>query len=700
MLRRRSNFIYGNFMTKQQAKNRIEKLKQEINHHRYLYHVLDKQEIFDAVLDSLKHELDVLEKEFPDLMTPDSPTQRVGGKALDKFKKVKHRNPMLSLNDVFSFEEVKGWEERIRKITPVFSEEIKKYGYFAELKIDGFAIELIYDNGFFKLGSTRGDGIVGEDVTQNLKTIEAIPLKLSARGGPSLGRKIPEQFIVRGEVFMTKKAFDKINNEQKNKNLPLYANPRNLAAGSIRQLDSKIAAARDLSFLAYGIATDLGNATHEEDHQFCRELGFKIDKYAKRCADLDDILRFWEYIKVIRGKLSYQIDGIVVGVNSNKLFSELGFVGKAPRGIVAFKFPAEQGTTIIKNIKIQVGRTGVLTPVAYLKPVNIGGTIVIHATLHNEDEIRKKDIRIGDTVIVQRAGDVIPEVVEVLKRLRLKGAKEFNMPRKCPVCGSDVVRKKGEAGHYCQNKKCFAVEREKIIHFVSKKAFNIDGLGEKIVGQLIDKGLISNAADIFKLTKGDLAPLERFAEKSISNLLEAINNSKIISLSKFLFSLGIRHVGEQTVYDIAQIFQKNNIIKKPDDLSVAADKMTIDDWLAIRDIGSVSAKSIMDWLADSHNRKFLNRLAESGIIIETPKTSVVKIKKLLGKTFVLTGELELFTRDEAKNLIRSLGGNVSESVSAKTDYVVAGENPGAKYEKAKKLGIKIIDDGEFRKLSN
>lgn len=686
-------------MTKQQAKNRIEKLKKEINHHRYLYHVLDKQEISDAAVDSLKHELDVLEKEFPDLMTPDSPTQRVGGKALDKFEKVKHRNPMLSLNDVFSFEEVKEWEERIRKITPVFSEEIKKYGYFAELKIDGFAIELIYDNGFFKLGSTRGDGIVGEDVTQNLKTIEAIPLKLSLDNKEFQVSSFKFQDItVRGEVFMTKKVFSKINNEQKNKNLPLYANPRNLAAGSIRQLDSKIAAARDLSFLAYDIVSDTGAKTHEEKHLELKNCGFKTDKYAKKCKNIEEILDFWSYVKKIRDNLSCQIDGIVVSVNSNNLFSRLGFIGKAPRGAIAFKFPAEQSASIIEDIKVQVGRTGVLTPVACINPVNIGGTIVTHATLHNEDEIRKKDTRIGDTVIVQRAGDVIPEVVEVLKRLRPKGAKEFNMPRKCPVCGSDVIRKKGEAGHYCQNKKCFAVEQEKIIHFVSKKAFNIDGLGEKIVGQLIDKGLISDAADIFKLTKDDLAPLERFAEKSISNLLEAINNSKIISLPKFLFSLGIRHVGEQTVYDIAQIFQKNNVMKKPDDLLEAADKMTIDNWFTIRDIGPVSAKSIIDWFADNHNRKLLNRLTESGIIIETVKTSAVKIKKLLGKTFVLTGELKSSTRDEAKNLIRSLGGNVSESISEKTDYVVAGENPGAKYEKAKKLGIRIVNEQEFKDL--
>mgnify|MGYP001586905630 FL=1 len=688
-------------MNKKKVKNRIDKLKKEINRHRYLYHILDKQEISDAALDSLKHELDILEKEFPDLITPDSPTQRVGGKALDKFEKVKHRIPMLSLNDVFSFEEIKEWEERIRKITPDFSKEIERYGYFAELKIDGFAIELIYDNGFFNLGSTRGDGIIGENVTQNLKTIEAIPLKLFAAERLQLAAprpRHPRQIAIRGEVFMAKKSFDKINEDQRKNKLPLYANPRNLAAGSIRQLNPKIAAARDLSFLAYDIVGDTDAKTHEEKHSELKNFGFKIDKYAKKCKSLEEIVEFWSYIKKIRDKLPCQIDGIVVSVNSNDLFSRLGFIGKAPRGAIAFKFPAEQSVSIVDDIIIQVGRTGVLTPVACIRPVNIGGTIVSRATLHNEDEIRKKNIRIGDTVIVQRAGDVIPEIVEILTRLRPKGAKEFNMPRKCPACGLDVIRKKGEAGHYCQNKKCFAVEKEKIIHFVSKKAFNIDGLGEKIVGQLIDKGLISDAADIFKLTKSDLAPMERFAEKSASNLLEAINKSKIIPLPKFLFSLGIHHIGEQTVYDIAQIFQKNNIIKNPGDLLKAADKMTIDGWLAIKDIGPISAKSIIDWFLDNHNRKSLNRLAESGIIIETLKLFAVKIKKLLGKTFILTGELSSFTREEAKNLIRSFGGNVSSFVSEKTDYVVAGENPGTKYEKAKELGVKIINEQEFKKI--
>ena len=690
-------------MNKKQAKNRIDKLKKEINRHRYLYHTLDKQEISDAVLDSLKHELDILEKEFPDLITPDSPTQRVGGKALDKFEKVKHRTPMLSLNDVFLFEEIKEWEERIRKITPIFDKEIEKYGYFAELKIDGFAIELIYDNGFFKIGSTRGDGMIGENVTQNLKTIEAIPLHLnfmSADGERPLAAPRPRtsRVEVRGEVFMAKKTFSKVNEDQRKNNLSLYANPRNLAAGSIRQLDPKIAAARDLNFLAYDIVGDTSAKIHEEKHSILKDFGFKIDEYAKRCKNLEEIFDFWSHIKKIREKLPCQIDGIVVSVNSNDLFVRLGFVGKAPRGAIAFKFPAEQATSMVEGIKVQVGRTGVLTPVANIRPVNIGGTIVSHATLHNEDEIRKKDIRIGDTVIVQRAGDVIPEVVEVLKRLRPKKIKEFNMPRKCPVCESDVVREKGEVGHYCQNKKCFAVEKEKIIHFVSKKAFNVDGLGEKIVGQLIDGGLISGAVDIFLLTKDDLEPLERFAEKSASNLIEAVNNSKIISLPRFLFSLGIRHIGEQTVYDIAQIFQKNNVIKKPSDLLKAADGMAIDDWLFIRDIGPISAKSIASWFADENNRNFLNRLTESGIIIESPKASAVKIKKLLGKTFVLTGELSSFTREEVQDFIRSLGGNVSSSVSEKTDYVVTGENPGIKYEKARKIGVKIIDEKEFRKL--
>lgn len=714
-------------MDKQEVKKRVEKLKKEINYYRYLYHALDKQDISDAVLDSLKNELARLEREFPEFITADSPTQRVGGKPLDKFHKVKHRTPMLSLNDAFSQEETREWEERISKITKYFGGEIKKYGYFAELKIDGFAIELVYDNGVLKSGSTRGDGLVGEDVTQNIKTIEAIPLRLNfdskfsrqfppsflaeragraisnfpAQGGPALGGQFPKRIEIRGEVFMTNQAFKKANNEQKKKGLPIYANSRNLAAGSIRQLNPRIAASRDLTFLAYDIVTDYGQALHSEEHRFLRELGFRTDEHSKICENLQGVFDFWEYVRKIRRQLPYQIDGIVVTVNSNSLFEELGVVGKAPRGAIAFKFPADQAATVVEDIKVQVGRTGALTPVARLRPIDIGGTTVSRATLHNEDEIRKKDVRIGDTVIVERAGDVIPEVVRVLPRLRPKGAKKFAMPGNCPICGSPAGRQPGEVIYYCSNKRCFAQEKRLIIHFVSKKSFNIDGLGEKIVAQLINEGLIADPADIFKLTEGDLVLLERFAEKSASNLAGAIKKSREIALVKFLVALGIHHVGEETARYLVDIMRSRVRvpIKTPDDLLSAANTMTIENWLSVKDIGPISARSISDWFKDKKNRALLNKLAKLGIIIKSHSGGGRTNKKWSGKTFVLTGELKSFTRDRAKELIRSLGGEVSESISKNIDFLVAGENPGSKYEKAKKLNIKIIKEDEFKKIA-
>jgi len=674
-------------MTKAESKKRIAKLRNVINRHSYSYHVLDKPEISDAAFDSLKHELYKLEQQYPDLITLDSPTQRVSGKALDKFVKVKHKKPMLSLEDVFYLEEFQAWQERIQKLVPR-----QKLDYFAELKIDGFAIALVYKNGIFVQGATRGDGKIGEDVSQNLKTITSIPLRLEIHQklpSKTIGKKVKlflekGKIEVRGEVYMSKKAFIKINQERQKKGLLLYANPRNTAAGSIRQLNPKIAASRELNFLAYSITTDLGQKTHQEEHQIALALGFKVDQ-GQYCASSNEVIKFQQKINQGRGKLPYQIDGIVISVNNGNVFKKLGVVGKAPRGAIAFKFPAKEATTVVEDIIVQVGRTGALTPVACLRPVRIGGTLVTRATLHNEDEIKKLDVRLGDTVIVQRAGDVIPDVVKVIKKLRTGKEKKFRMPQRCPICGSKVVRPKGEVVHRCANKKCGAQQRKRLIHFASRKAFDIEGLGPKIVEQLMDEGLISDPADFFSLKQGDLVPLERFAEKSAANLIEAIDQKKKISLAKFIYSLGIRHVGEETAINLAHYFGSLAELKKT----------SLEEFLRVKDIGEVVAQSVFEWFNSKVGQQLIDKLIKSGIEIDRVKT--VK-KKLLDLTFVLTGELDKFTREQAKEKIRDLGGDISSSVSKETDFVVVGREPGGKYDKAKKIGVKIINEKEFLKI--
>jgi len=672
-------------MVKQEAKKRIAKLRKLINRHNYLYHVLDKPELSDAVFDSLKHELYKLEQKYPDLTTLDSPTQRVSGQALDKFTKVRHKKRMLSLEDVFYTEELEAWQERIQKLVPG-----KKITYFTELKIDGFAITLTYRDGVFFQGATRGDGRIGEDVTQNLKTINSIPLKLEIHKKlPSeIDKKVKKllekgELEIRGEVYMTNESFEKVNQERKKQDLSLYANPRNTAAGSIRQLDPKIAASRQLDFLAYDIVTDLGQSTHSQDHQIARGLGFRTGQ-DQECSGLDGVVRFWQKIKRTRNSLPYQIDGIVVNVNSNQTFEKLGIVGKAPRGAIAFKFPAKEATTIVKDIVVQVGRTGALTPVAHLKPVRLGGILITRATLHNEDEIKRLDVRIGDTVVIQRAGDVIPDVAKVIKKLRTGREKKFKMPKKCPICSGPVIRPQGEVVHRCTNRKCGSIQRQQISHFVSKKGFEVEGLGPKIISQLMDQGLISNPADLFSLTQGDLIPLERFEEKSADNLIKAIEESKKISLAKFIHGLGIRHVGEETAINLAHYFGS---LKK-------LEKANLEELSKVKDIGRVVAQSVFRWFNNRANKELIDQLIARGVEISKLKT--VK-RKLTGQTFVLTGELNKFTREQTKERIRELGGDISGSVSSQTDFVVVGENPGSKYQKAKKLGVKILEEKEFLK---
>ncbi|MBZ9572789.1 NAD-dependent DNA ligase LigA [Patescibacteria group bacterium] len=665
-------------MNKKEAKLRIEKLKKVINRHRYLYHVLNKQEISEGALDSLKHELYQLEKTFPEFRTPDSPTQRVGGEPLEGFEKVKHKVPMLSIEDVFNQRELEDWEDYLKRLIPG-----QKFEYFSEMKIDGFAISLVYKDGIFWQGSTRGDGVIGEDVSQNLKTIESIPLRLEIVGKlplPGIKKKLNRliekgEIEIRGEVYMEKKDFEKFK--------PTYSNPRNLAAGSIRQLDPKLAASRPLKFLAYDIVTDLGQSQHSQEHQILSCLGFKTDP-GKVCKKLDGIVDFWKDIAKKRETLPFQIDGVVINVDDNLVFQKLGKVGKSPRGARAFKFSPAQATTIIQDIKIQIGRTGAVTPVAYLKPVDVSGVTITRATLHNEDEMKRLGVKIGDTVIVGRAGDVIPEVVKVMKGLRTGKEKEFRMPKFCPVCGSGLIKPVGEAIWRCPNQKCQAKQRRYFYHFASRGAFDIEGLGPKIIDKLLEENLISDPGDLFELKEGDLIPLERFAEKSAENLIKAIKNKKEISLGRFIYALGIRNVGSETAQDLAEYFKNIENLKK-------ASREELEE---VRDIGPRVASSIYNWFHRKRNLHFLERLEKGGVKIITPVLAKIA-KKLKGKTFVLTGSLKALTRENAKEKIRALGGNTSESVSKKTDYLVAGLNPSSKLAEAKKLGVKVIDQEKF-----
>ncbi len=661
-------------MTKKEARERIEKLKETINRNRYQVHVLDKEEIPAEILDSLKHELFLLEQRYPDLITSDSPTQRVAGKPLDKFRKVEHNIPMLSLEDIFSQEELLSWEKYILKLVST-----QQFEYFCELKIDGFAISLIYENGIFKIGSTRGDGKTGEDVTQNLKTIESIPLKLN--------KEIKGIVEVRGEVYMDKQAFERINKKREKEGLPLYANPRNLAAGSIRQLDSRLAASRDLKFLAYDLVSDIGQKTHSQKHEMLKSLGFKTD-LGRVCKNTAEIIDFWKQVFDKRRTLPFLIDGVVVNVNDNELFKNLGVAGKSPRAGRALKFSPKQATTKVKDIKIQIGRTGSATPVATLEPVKIEGVTISRTTLHNEDEIKRLGLKIGDTVIVERAGDVIPKISKVLIELRTGKEKVFHMPLICPICSTKLTKPESEVILRCSNINCLARKRENIYHFASKKAFDIEGLGPKIIDQLSDANLISDPSDIFDLKEGDLLSLERFAEKSANNLIKAISESKNVSLPRFIYSLGIRHVGEETAQDLAKEFKTLDNLMKADILDLER----------ISEIGPIGSESILNWFKEKENIKLIERLRNAGVKIKSfhEETNL----KLSGKKFVLTGSLKTLSRERAYGRIRKEGGDVGETVSSKTDYLVIGEDPGSKLGKAGKLGVKIIDEQEFLKLIN
>lgn len=693
-------------LSQEQAKKRIEKLSREIDEHRRLYHTLDQPTISDEAYDSLLRELEGLEREFPALRSATSPTLRVGGEPLKAFHKVKHAMRQWSFDDVFDSSELRAWDERLRRLLAKEGIHVA-VEYVCELKIDGLKIILSYQQGVLQQGATRGDGEVGEEVTENLRTIGSVPLRLAE----------PVDTIVVGEAWLSEQELGRINAERAEKDEALFANPRNAAAGSIRQLDSRITAKRKLDSFIYDIDQLRVNSqqstkneefpeTQIKELELLKKLGFKVNPEYRLCRTVEDIEAYYQEWNKKRQSVPYGLDGIVIKVNQKKLQDVLGFTGKAPRFGVAYKFPAEQATTIVEDVQVQIGRTGALTPVAHLSPVRVAGSVVSRATLHNFDEIKRLDVRIGDTVIIQKAGDVIPEIMSVMRNLRSGKERKIAEPEKCPICEGPVqrMRMNGDtvsAALYCVNPKCFAVEREKIIHAVSKKGLNIVGLGEKIVELLMNEGLVKNSADIFALTPGDLAPLERFAEKSADKLAAAIAAAKRVPLQKFLFALGIRYVGEETAeliaYNAERISGKKKI-KNPSDLSEVLAKLSFEDWLGIQGIGEKSAASLAEWFGDAVHQELLETLEKEGVEIMLPEKKMLSEQSLRGMTFVLTGELSSFTREAAKAMIKEKGGAVSSTVSQKTDYVVAGENPGSKLAAAQKLGVKIMDEAEFRKL--
>ena len=677
-------------MTRNEAKKRIEYLTKTINHHRHLYHTLDMPEISDAVYDSISKELFLLEKKYPGLVLADSPTHRVGGDVLPKFVKVRHEKRMLSFNDAFNEEDIDAWFTRLENY---LGNKIPQE-FYCELKIDGFAVELVYEDGLLVEGSTRGDGITGEDVTQNLKTISAIPLRIS------YNKNIPRRIIVRGEVFLNKKEFERINAGLSSSGKNTYANPRNLAAGSIRQLDPKIVAERKLNSFMYDIVTPSVVGTHDDIHRQLDKWGFPINKHNKVCKSLSDVHKMQKYWDVHRKQLSYEVDGLVVIANDNKTFTDAGGVGKSPRAAIAYKFTPEEATTVVRNISIQVGRTGILTPVAHLTPVRIGGVTVSHATLHNMDEIERLGVRIGDTVIITRSGDVIPKVMQVMKALRTGKEKSFRMPKACPVDGSPVVR---DGVYYrCSDPRCGAALRRSIEHFVSRQAFNIDGVGGKIIDRFMDEGLITDAADLFTVTFSDIAPLSGFGEKSAENIIAEIESRKKISLPRFLYSLGILHIGEETSELLADYITerlpKNIKEITPKKVLSFLKKLTIDDLQKISDIGPKIADQIHKWSNEGHTTLFIEKLDAVGIVASIIRSN--KMGKLTGKSFVLTGKLDTLSRDRIKALIKKAGGVVHSTVSARTNFVVAGDDAGSKLKRAQELGIKIIDEKKFLAMIN
>jgi DNA ligase (NAD+) len=665
-------------LEKKEIKERIEKLKGQLEYHNYRYYVLDDPVVSDTEYDRLMTELVALEENHPEFLSPNSPTQRVGAKPLAEFETVTHTIPMLSLQNAMELDEVAEFDRRIKKLL-----RINDVDYVMEVKIDGLAVELVYLNGEFTTGSTRGDGFTGEDITQNLRTIKSIPMRLLR----DHDIPIPDRLEVRGEVYMGKNEFKELNKERELQGDPLFANPRNAGAGSVRQLDPRITAGRKLNIFCYAPGEILGVTltTHYHFLDYLKKWGFRVNPLTKLCRNLDELISHYNYIQNMRDRIPYEIDGTVIKVNRFDYQVLLGNVSRSPRWAIAFKFQAHEETTIIEDIIVGVGRTGALTPVAVLKPVMVSGVEVKRATLHNEDEIVRKDILIGDTVIVSRAGDVIPEVVKVIKEKRTGQERPFTMPEECPVCGEKVVRQPGEAIRRCVNINCPAQIKGSIEHFASKRAMDIDGLGEKLVEQLVDKKAINDVSDLYYLEKNDLLQLERMADKSAQNLLDAISTSKKPSFQRFIYALGIRNVGEHISGLLA------------DKLNSIEDLYTLDEdtLMAIPEIGPEVANSITSFFQDDKNRKTISRMLDAGVVIEYKKEGR---KPLLGLTFVFTGALKNMGREEARKKVESLGGKTVSSVSKKIDYVVLGEEAGSKVDKARSLDLKIISEEEFLSL--
>jgi DNA ligase (NAD+) len=659
---------------------RAEALREEIARHNFQYYALDQPLITDADYDLLFRELQSIEEAHPELATPDSPTQRVGATPQAQFDEVRHRVPMLSLNNAFDEEEVAAFDRRVRE--GLDSAEV---GYAAEPKFDGLAVSLTYEDGRFVQGATRGDGYVGENVTANLRTIRAIPLKLP-------GRKPPRLLEVRGEVLMLKRDFAQLNADQRSKGEREFVNPRNAAAGALRQLDTRITATRRLTFFAYGLGAGEGIPPFERLSEALDYLAghrFPVAAERARVEGLQGLLDYYRQIGEKRARLPYEIDGVVYKVDALAAQERLGFVSRAPRFAIAHKFPAEEAISTVLAIDVQVGRTGALTPVARLNPVFVGGVTVTNATLHNEDEVRRKDIHIGDTVVVRRAGDVIPEVVRVMIDKRPPGAAAFVMPTQCPVCGSAVQRLEEEAIARCTaGLYCPAQRKQALIHFASRRALNIDGLGEKLVDQLVESGLVKTPADLYQLTVESLAGLDRMGEKSAANVAAGIAASRRTTLARFIYALGIRNVGESTARDLALHFGSMEALMDADDETLQQ----------VPDVGPIVAQSIAQFFAERHNREIVERLVQAGVAYERTQRVVREAGKLHGKTFVLTGTLPGLSRDDAKAMIEAQGGRVSGSVSKKTDYVVAGADPGSKYDKAKALGITLLEERDLLTL--
>lgn len=668
-------------MDLQTAEIRVKELQNLLNQYNYEYHVLDNPSVPDAEYDRLTRELVELEQTFPELKTPDSPTQRVGGEILDMFRKVEHRSPMLSLGNAFNEQDLRDFDRRIRQAIG------DDFYYVGELKIDGLAVSLRYDDGLFVLGATRGDGTTGEDITSNLRTIRSIPLRLNEK----------VSLEVRGEAFMPKRSFEALNKTRLEKEEEPFANPRNAAAGSLRQLDPRIAASRNLDIFLYGLgnAEELGLNSHSASLDYLEELGFKTNRERKKLDNIDEVIEFVDSWVEKRAALPYEIDGIVIKVDSLEQQTRLGTTAKSPRWAVAYKFPAEEVVTTLRSIELSVGRTGVITPTAILDPVRVAGTTVQRASLHNEDLIREKDIMLGDQVVVKKAGDIIPEIVNVLAERRTGNETEFKMPSHCPECEDELIRLEGEVALRCINPKCPAQIREGLIHFVSRNAMNIEGIGERVVAQLFAEQLIHDVADLYKLTKEQLLGLERMGEKSVSNLLQAIEASKKNSLERLLFGLGIRHVGAKAAKTLAMEFGTI-------DRLMALDR---EELLAVNEIGDKMADSIVTYFDNEEVHELIGELKESGVNMEYTGPKPVSLAEadsvFAGKTVVLTGKLEQLTRNEAKEQIEALGGNVAGSVSKNTDVVIAGEDAGSKLAKAEKLGIEIWNEekllGELNK---